>query len=113
MWWLRRRGRDPHNVIMDAALEFGPKWRRPILELASERCPTLSTADRAAISAEVEVARDEVEEWVASRFKAVAGRWSGRDNAEARRWVSQRLPWMNGRNVQHTVNQSVYYAWHG
>ena len=98
---------------MDAALEFGPNWRRPIAELASERCPTLSTADQIAISAEIEVARDEIEAWVASRWKSVAGRWSGRNNAEARRWVAERFPWMDGRNVHHAVNQSVYYAWHG
>lgn len=111
VWWLRRRGRDPRNVIMDAAFEFGPNWRRPIDELASERCPTLSRFDQIAISAEVAVARDEIEEWIARRRKAVGSSWSGRDNAEAGRWVARRFPWMSARNVHRAVNQSVYYAW--
>lgn len=113
MWWLRRRGRDPRNVIMDAALEFGPNWRRPVAMLASERCPTLSTSTQIAISAEVTAARADIEQWVAERWKAVGGRWSTRDNAEARRWVAERFPWMNTRNVHHAVGQSIYYAWHG
>ena len=113
MWWLRRRGRDPRNVIMDAALEFGPNWRRSVVELASERCSSLAEPDRVAISAEIEAARDEVEGWVTARWDAVAGHWSPQDTAIARRWVAERYPWMSDRNVEHAVNQATYYAWHG
>lgn len=113
MWWLGRRGRDPRNVIMDAALQFGPNWRRPVVDLATERYPSLAEPDRIAISAEIEAARNEVEDWVAARWDAVAGHWSPQETAAARRWVEARYPWMSLRNVQHAVNQATYYAWHG
>lgn len=111
--WLRKRRRDPRNVIMNAALEFGSNWRRPIVELASERCPSLADSDRTAISAEVEAARTEVENWVSARWHAVAGNWSREDSVTARRWVAKRYPWMSDRNIQRAVNQATYYAWHG
>ena len=50
-------------MILDEALEFGPNWRRPIVELASERCPSIAESDRTAISKEIEVERDEIEDW--------------------------------------------------
>ena len=112
MWWLRKRGRDPRNVIMDAALEFGPNWRRPVVELASERCPSLADPDRIAISAEIEAARNEVEDWVAAHWDAVASDWSRQDTATARRWIAERFPWMSARNIHQAVNQATYYAWH-
>ena len=113
MWWLHRRGRDPRNMIMDAALEYGPSWRRPVVELVSECCPSLAEPDRAALSAEIDAARDEVEDWVAARWEAVAGQWSRQDTTTARRWVAKRYPWMSARNIDHAVNQATYYAWHG
>jgi len=111
MWWLRKRGRDPRNAIMDAALVFGPNWRRPVVELASERCPSLAEHDRNAISEEVEAARNDVDDWVAARWDAVAGHWSRQDTATARRWVAAQYPWMSARNVQRAVNQATHYAW--
>jgi hypothetical protein len=113
MWWLRKRARDPRNAIMDAALEIGPNWRRPVAELASERCPSLDEQDRIAISAEVEAARNDVEEWVAARWDAVVGHWSRQVTEMARQWVAERFPWMSPGNVQRVVNQATYYAWHG
>jgi hypothetical protein len=57
--------------------------------------------------------RNDVEDWVAARWDAVAGHWSRQDTATARRWVAAKYPWMSARNVQRAVNQATYYAWHG
>lgn len=113
MWFLRKRGKDARNVLLDAALEFGDDWRRDVAVLAAERLPGLSPEERAALAKDVEAARSSIEKWVLNRWDAAHGKWSHDDAAAAAAHIRSTYPWMDERNVARAINQSTYYAWHG
>ncbi len=113
MWPFRQRSKDARNVLFDAALEFGKNWRRDIATLAIERLPEIDSANQAALAAEVEDARNTIEDWILDRWNTLGGNWAKTDANAARAFIRSAYPWMDERNVSHAVSQGTYYAWHG
>jgi hypothetical protein len=101
------------NVLYDAALEFGENWRRPLVELASERLPHLTAQQRDDLAEIVSTCRADIEEHVAELYETYGDLWPDRAKREARDWIVDHFPWMNDANIDHGISQGVYYAWHG
>jgi hypothetical protein len=104
---------DDLNTMYDAALAFGPDWRRPLLELAGERLPQRSADYRAAVAALIEACRGDIEEFIDSEYRRLAGRWSPGAGESVDAWIVQHYGWMTAQNRKHAISQGIYYAWHG
>ena len=101
------------NLLFEAALEFGPDWRRPVGELAAERLPHLESDEIRSLSEEISTARTAIESWIANRCLDVGLNWSPSDHEDAKRYISANYPWMTSPNVTRAVSQGMYYVWHG
>ncbi len=104
---------DDLNTLFDAALAFGPDWRRPLAELARERLPLRSAEYHAGIVPVVESCRSNIEEFIDAEYHRHGGDWSRAASKDAESWIVERYGWMTEKNRQHAINQGVYYAWHG
>lgn len=105
---------DDLNTLFAAALEFGSDWRRPLAELASERLPERTDAQRRDLVQTVGACRDAIEDRIRERYEAVNGSWAASgEQAAAESWIIRNFPWVTIENVRRAVSQGVYYAWHG
>jgi len=101
------------NLLFEAALEFGPNWRRPVGELAAERLPHLDPDKMRKLSEEVSAARAAIEAWIANRCLDVGLDWSPSDHEDSKQYICAIYPWMTLPNVTRAVSQGMYYVWHG
>ena len=104
---------DDRNTLYSAAVEFGSNWRRPLAELASERLPAPTGAQRDDLVRTVSACRDAIEDHIRERYEVVNGNWASREQTAAESWIVRNFPWMDPENVRHAVSQGLYYAWHG
>jgi hypothetical protein len=101
------------NTLYDAALAFGPDWRRPLVELARERLPGRPAEYRDAIAQVIEACRTEVETYIDAEYHRLGEDWSRAAAKDADLWLIERYEWMTKKNRRHAISQGVYYAWHG
>ena len=101
------------NVLYDAALEFGENFRRPIVELAAERLPQLSSDVRLDMADLLERARREIELHIEHEYAKYGDAWPDEAKVAVHDWITDYYPWMDERNVSHAISQGVYFAWHG
>jgi hypothetical protein len=100
------------NRLFDAALAFGPDWRRPVSDLAAENFPDLTQADREALAVVVEDTRRAIEGHIEEEQVRLGGPWPRREEEQTEAWIADRYPWMTRKNRRRARSQGQYYAWH-
>jgi hypothetical protein len=110
---VTRAGRDPRNVLFDAALEFGPNWRRDVRSLADERLGDLDEQIRSDLAAEIVATRSAIEGWILDRWNSLRTDWATADDQAGTDFITTSFPWLDEDNVGHALSQGIYYAWHG
>ena len=100
------------NRLFDAALAFGPNWRRPVGDLAAELFPDQPQDDRDALVTAVEHARSTIEAQIEQIHIRIAGNWSSGEEQQAEAWIAKSFPWMTQKNCRRARSQGQYYAWH-
>lgn len=100
------------NRLLDAALEFGSNWRRPLGDLAAESFPDQPEVAQHALATAVENARSAIETHIGEIHIRVAGNWTRAEERQADAWIANRFPWMTPESRRRARSQGQYYAWH-
>jgi hypothetical protein len=93
------------NLALELSLEFGPTWRQPIQSRLLERRPDVTTAQADELDAFARRARDWAHELIARSLNDGVP-----PEQEARKTISDALPWLEAETFARLWSQGCYYA---
>ena len=93
------------NLALDLSLEFGPAWLQPIQHRLRERRPDVTAAQADELDAFARSTRDWAHELIARSLNDGAP-----SEDEARKTISDTLPWIESETFARLWNQGCYYA---
>jgi hypothetical protein len=100
--------KDIINTIYSASLEFGKNWWRPIDELAHEQYPLLPVNEVNDIVAYLYNVRKEIFEFVEKLYYLKDANLV----KKTEEFIKINYSWMNEKNMNRSIGQGQYYAWH-
>ena len=95
------------NEALAFALEWGPEMGKPLLGKMQTIYPQIEEAT----VAQLQKLCGEIKSFA---WRAFEDAYSGKiSEAAAERSVSEKYPFVSGKNLSHLHTQGMYYAWHG
>ena len=101
------------NDIFAASLQFGEKWRRPIIEWVKELYTYFEPNEQEILSSYIEKVRKNIEDFICVLYYEKHEKNTEIIERDTKTLIAKEYPWMNSDNVSHMVSQGIYYAWRG
>lgn len=95
------------NEVYRQFLEWGEKRRRPIQSIVDGIAADANRAEKQMIADYVEVARNDIEEYIYFRYQEFGEEI---DYNSLYEWIQTKYRWIDHENLTHAVSQGIYYA---
>lgn len=101
------------NTVYSASLEFGENFHRPIIEIIEEFYSDISNDEKISIASYIEQIRNDIENYFYSNYDYKNETANMELQHHGKQWIKNKYHWMNIENINRSVSQGMYYAWHG